>query len=202
MTRLSDEVSIRMEGHVLVNEYEDLAHVGDETKATVLMSKRNAIHNEHASIIIARGLANRDNGSVYTMHFGVGGATIDPLGQIIFAVPNTTGAADLNVPVYFEVVDDNLDAPAGNQMAVRHINGTLFSDVEIRCVIDKDEPFGQQAFDNVGINVNDETQFVFDEIGLKSEDGLLLTHITFSPIQKSANRIIEVVYTLRVRICE
>ena len=53
-----------------------------------------------------------------------------------------------------------------------------------------------------GFNINDASLFIFDEIGLKSQDGLLLTHITFSPIQKSANRIIEVVYTLRVRICE
>lgn len=202
MARLSDEIRIRIEGHVKIVEYENREDVGEEDKGKVLMSKRNAIHNENASIVIARGLANRENGSVYTMHFGTGGATIDPLGNISFATPNTTGAADLNVPVYFEVVDDTLDAPDGNQMAVRHVNGTLFSDVEIRCVIDKDEPFGQQAFDNVGFNINDDSEFVFDEIGLKSEDGLLITHITFSPIQKSANRIIEVVYTLRVRICE
>ena len=220
---LSDEMKIRMEGHVLIREYGDktglledrdieagdfpseaardhyMRHGGE---GVVVLDQRNAIHNEHASIVIARGLANRDNGSVFSMHFGSGGATIDPLGTIIFAVPNTVGAADLNNPTYFEVVDDNQGAPPGNQMAVRHVNGTLFSDVEIRCVIDKDEPFGQQAFDNVGFNINDDTLFVFDEIGLKSQDGLLLTHITFSPIQKSANRIIEVVYTLRVRICE
>lgn len=220
--QLSDQLNIRMEGHVLIREYGDKTgmledrgiEAGDfPTEAArdhymrhgngeVVLDQRNAIHNEHASIVIARGLANRDNGSVFSMHFGSGGATINPLGQIIFAVPNTVGAADLNNPTYFEVVDDNQGAPPGNQMAVRHVNGTLFSDVEIRCVIDKDEPFGQQAFDNVGFNINDDTLFVFDEIGLKSQDGLLLTHITFSPIQKSANRIIEVVYTLRVRICE
>ena len=221
--QLSDQINIRLEGHVLIREYDDVAGLEKDRnmecgssfateqlrdnymrngEGEVLLDQRNAIHDEHASIIIARGLANRDNGSVYSMHFGTGGATIDPLGNIIFATPNTIGAADLNVPVYFEVVDDTLSAPAGNQMAVRHINGTLFSDVEIRCVIDKDEPFGQQAFDNVGFNINDPSVCVFDEIGLKSQDGLLLTHITFSPIQKSANRIIEVVYTLRVRICE
>jgi len=202
MAKLSEEIKIRIEGHVKIVEYLSRDDIGAEDKGKVLLNKRNAIHNENASIVIARGLANRENGSVYTMHFGTGGATIDPLGNISFATPNTVGAADLNVPVYFEVVDDTLDAPDGNQMAVRHINGTLFSDVEIRCVIDKDEPFGQQAFDNVGFNINDDSQFVFDEIGLKSEDGLLITHITFSPIQKSANRIIEVVYSLRVRICE
>jgi hypothetical protein len=217
MTSLSDQINIRLEGHVLIRQYEsrsDLyvdrdmefstesarSHHMRNSKGVVLLDQRNAIHNEHASIIIARGLANRDNGSVYSMHFGSGGATIDPLGTIIYATPNTTGAADLNVPTYFEVVDDTRGAPSGNLMAVRHINGTLFSDVEIRCVIDKDEPFGQQAFDTNSFNINDDTLFVFDEIGLKSEDGLLLTHITFSPVQKSANRIVEVVYTLRVRI--
>ena len=216
-------MNISLEGHVLIRGYDDMSGLLEDRKmeceqsfanellrdkymrngqGEVLRDQRNAIHNEHASIILARGLANRDDGSVYSMHFGSGGATIDPLGDIIFATPNTVGAADLNVPTYFEVVDDTLGAPAGNQMAVRHVNGTLFSDVEIRCVIDKDEPFGQQAFDNVGFNINDASLFIFDEIGLKSQDGLLLTHITFSPIQKSANRIIEVVYTLRVRICE
>jgi hypothetical protein len=218
--RLSDEITCRIEGHLLARDYGDMADLLADReresscsdsqysvalrngKGRILLDQHNAVHDEHASIIIARGLANREFGSVYRMDFGTGGATIDPVGQVLFATPNTTGAADLNNPVYFEVVDDNLDAPPGNQMNVRHINGTLFSDVEIRCVIDKDEPFGQQAFDNVGFNINDDTEFVFDEIGLKSQDGLLITHVTFSPIQKSANRILEIVYTLRIRICD
>lgn len=202
MTQLSDEVKIKIQGHVKIYEYENETDVGDHSKGKVLLDKRNAIHNEHASIIIARGLAHRDDGYIYTMNFGTGGATIDPLGNIIYATPNTTGAADLNNPVYFEVVDDNSGAPAGNQLAVRHINGTLFSDVEVRCVIDKNEPFGQPAFDNIGTTNVNSSDFVFDEIALKSKDDLLLTHIVFSPIEKSANRIIEVVYTLRIRICE
>jgi len=199
--QLSEQINISIQGHVKIFEYEDPNGIGTDS-GKVLLDQRNAIHNEQASIIIARGLANRENGFVHTMHFGTGGATIDPLGNISYAIPNTTGAADLNTPVYFEVVDDNSGAPAGNQIAVRHINGTLFSDVEIRAVIDKNEPFGQPAFDNVGSTNINTSQFVFDEIGLKSKDNLLITHIVFSPIEKSANRIIEVVYTLRVRICE
>jgi len=202
MTSLSDEIKVKIEGHVKIVEYGDKCDVGDEEKGKILLNQRNAIHPEHASVIIARGLAHRDNGYVYTMWFGTGGATIDPLGNIIYATPNTTGAADLNTPVYFEVVDDNSGAPAGNSMSVRHINGTLFSDVEIRCVIDKNEPFGQAAFDNVGDTNINSSAFIFDEIGLKSKDDLLFTHIVFSPIEKSANRIIEVIYVLRIRICE
>lgn len=201
MSKFHEEFKIKIEGHVKIIEYKDKKDVGCEEKGRVLLNQRNAIHNEHASILLARAVANKDNGSIFTMNFGTGGATIDPLGNIIFADPNVTGAADLNTPVYFEVVDDTLGAPAGNQMAVRHINGTLFSDVEIRTVIDKNEPFGQAAADNIGTNVND-GDFVFDEIGLKTEDDLLVTHIVFAPIEKAANRILEVVYTLRFRIVE
>lgn len=195
MSNLADTMKIGLEGHLRILGYDE----GVE-EPVELLNKRNAIHREHASILLARAIANRENGSIYSMFFGTGGATIDPLGNITFATPNTTGSADLNVPVYFEVVDDNEGAPAGNQMAVRHTNGTLFSDVEIRCVIDKNEPFGQAAFDNLGTSNINSSNFVFDEIGLKTEDGLLITHVVFSPIEKSANRIIEVVYTLRITV--
>ncbi len=200
MNQKSEQMNVSVEGHVLIRAYASGADLKAKTNGKIVLNKRNAVHPEHASILIARAIANRENGSIYSMHFGTGGATVDPLGNITYATPNTTGAADLNNPVYFEVVDDNEGAPQGNQMAVRHINGTLFSDVEIRCVLDKNEPFGQPAFDNVGnINLND-SQFVFDEIGLKTEDGLLVTHITFSPVEKTASRILEIIYTLRISI--
>lgn len=195
MSNLADEMKIGIEGHLRILGYDE-----GVDEPVELLNKRNAIHREHASILLARAIANRENGSIYTMHFGTGGATIDPLGNITYATPNTSGSADLNIPAYFEVIDDNEGAPAGNQMAVRHTNGTLFSDVEIRCVIDKNEPFGQSAFDNLGTSNINSSNFVFDEIGLKTEDGLLITHVVFSPIEKSANRIIEVVYTLRITV--
>lgn len=200
MNKKSEQINVSVEGHVLIKAYANEKDLNEQTNGKIVLNKRNAVHPEHASILIARAIGNRENGSIYSMHFGTGGATVDPLGNITYATPNTTGAADLNNPVYFEVVDDNEGAPQGNQMAVRHMNGTLFADVEIRCVLDKNEPFGQPAFDNVGnINLND-SQFVFDEIGLKTEDGLLVTHITFSPVEKTASRILEIIYTLRISI--
>jgi len=196
MTQLTDHYNIGLEGHVHITSYD-----ANHNDAIVLLNKRNAIHREHASIVIAGALANRStDGSIYSMHFGTGGATVDPLGGITYASTNTTGAADLHVPVYFEIVDDTLGASSGNQMAVKHINGQLFSDVEVRAVIGQNEPFGQAATDTAsGSNINT-TQFVFDEIGLKTSSGLLFSHVIFSPIQKAASRVFEIVYTIRVTV--
>ena len=48
--------------------------------------------------------------------------------------------------------------------------------------------------------------FIFNELGLKSKgiagrnSGYLLSHIVFHPVQKSANRVIQIIYTLRIRV--
>lgn len=191
---MQDQLNISVEGHVKIMSYAD----NDRSDPIELLSKRNAIHKEHMSIALARALAGEDSGHVYSMHFGSGGATIDQSGSITYSDPNVIGAADLNVPAYHEVVDSTRGAPDGNTVGSRHVVGLLYTDVEIRCVLDKSEPFGQPAFDNTVTTV--EGDFVFDEIGLKTSDGLLMTHIVFAPITKSANRVIEVVYVLRIRI--
>lgn len=194
MSQMKDELRVNMEGHLRINGIEE------DGSTVELLNKRNAIHKEHASILIARGLGGRENGYIYSMHFGTGGSTIDPLGNITYASPNVVGAADLNQPVYFETVNDNQGGALGNQMAIRHLNGTSFTDVEIRCVIDRNEPYGQAVTDNGDASNINTSVFVFDEIGLKTSDGLLITHVVFSPIEKTANRIIEVIYTIRVAL--
>jgi hypothetical protein len=194
-----DEAKIKITGHVkiLAGDTEEDLLAG---RGEVVLDKFNAIHPENFSIMVARGIADRDNGTIYSMYFGSGGATVDPLGNVSYAAPNTTGVADLNTPVFFEVVNDRSGAPAGNQMSVRHITGTLFSDVEVLCLVAKNQPYGQPVSDNSsGLNLNT-SPFVFSEIGLKTQDNLLVTHVTFSPIEKSATRIWLVSYQLRIRI--
>lgn len=193
MTVFNDRMAVSIEGHVRITSTDP-----NGENEIVHLDRRNAVHSENMSIIIARAISDQPNGTIYSMYFGTGGATVDPLGNIVYADPNVTGAADLNTPVYFEVVDQNKGAPSGNQMSVRHINGTLFSDIEIRCVLDKNEPVGQQAFDNTTTSIS--STFTFNEIGLKNQEGLLLTHITFNPIEKSANRVFTVIYLLRIRV--
>jgi hypothetical protein len=195
-----DFLHVGIKGHVCIKAYDTLEDLNHQKNFDILLDKDNAVHKENASIMIARGVAHRANGSIFYMYFGNGGAVIDPLGNVVLNPPHVTGAADLYNPTYFEAVDDTQGAPDGNRMSVRHINGTQVSDADIRCVVAKNEPFGQQISDNVGsLDLNTE-QFAFNEIGLKTADNLLITHITFAPVLKDAQRIIEIIYTLRITV--
>lgn len=188
-----DPLNIVVEGHILIKSYSNL----DGSDEQIVLNKRNAVHSENMSLAIARALSGSQSGHLYSLAFGNGGSTVDNLENVTYSTPNTTGAADLHSPTYTEVVDPDRGAPVGNSAAALHISGTLYSDIEVRCVLDKTEPAGQDALDSGSSLAG---SFVFDEIGLKSDDGLLLTHAVFSPVQKSANRVFEVVYTLRIRI--
>lgn len=198
--RSHDSCQVKIQGHVKILGFDTQEDFAEKKNYSVLLDKRNAVHRENASILIARGITHRANGTIYYMAFGNGGATIDPLGNVVLNPPNVVGAADLYNQTYEEAVDDSEGAPDGNFMAVRHINGSLYSDADIHCVIGKNEPFGQLPQDNVGdVDLNTEN-FSFNEIGLKTADNLLITHITFTPVLKNAQRIIEVVYTLRISV--
>ena len=82
-----------------------------------------------------------------------------------------------------------------NNTQVIHEGGTTYSDVIITCTLDYSEPAGQDALDDTA---DQEGDYVFDEIGLVSQQGRLLTHLIFHPVQKSGNRKIQVVYTVRI----
>jgi hypothetical protein len=185
-------------GHVMIRDYS----TGD-----ILVDAVNSIHYEHMSLVLARSLANRPDGNIHEMHFGNGGSIVNGTGAITYFPPNVLGPnADLYNPTYFKIVNDqspmNL-APAKNYIEVRHIVNTVYSDVIITCTLDYSEPAGQEAFDDA---TDLEGNFIFDEIGLKCFDptpgnGLLLSHVIFSPVQKSLNRVIEIQYTIRIAMC-
>lgn len=170
----------------------------------IIINKRNAIHYENMSIALAESIANSGQGFIYEMVFGNGATTVDPTGIITYLTPNSTGInASLYNQTYSKVVDDrsvaNLD-PVRNKVETRHVTGTNYTDVFITCLLDYGEPAGQEAFDNI---TNNESDFVFDELGLRSYSttgqSRLLTHVIFHPVQKSLNRLIQVDYTVRVQ---
>jgi hypothetical protein len=190
-----DTTGVHIEGHIKIS---------DPISGEVYVNKRNAIHYENISIALAQSIANSGSGSIYQMAFGNGGTAVDPTGIITYLTPNSSGNnASLYNQTYVKVVDDrstnNVD-PNRNFVETRHVTGTNYSDVLITCLLDSGEPADQQAYDNT---TNNESAYVFDELGLKSYsatgDSLLLTHVIFHPVQKSLNRLIQVDYTVRIQ---
>ena len=194
---MKDNSGILVQGHI---------KIFDPETQKVYIDKRNAIHYENMSIALAESLANEGKGFIERMSFGNGGTSVDPTGIITYLTPNSTGTnATLYNETYSKVVDDssaeNTD-PARNKMEIRHLSGTNYTDILVSCLLDYGEPEGQQAFDTA---TNQDNQFVFDELGLRSYSGdpatpgSLITHVIFHPVQKSLNRLIQIDYTVRVQ---
>jgi hypothetical protein len=190
-----DLTGIHVEGHI---------KIWNPESEEIYVNKRNAIHYENISIALADSIANSGQGFIYEMAFGNGGTAVDPTGIITYLTPNSTGTnASLYNQTYTKVVDDrsvsNLD-PTRNYIETRHVTGVNYTDVFITCLLDYGEPNGQSAFDNSNDNENN---FVFDELGLKSYSSTgnsrLLTHVIFHPVQKSLNRLIQIDYTVRIQ---
>ena len=195
---IETSIKIGMMGHL---------KIWDPESGDVFINKKNKINFENMSRCIANRLANNDNFSIYEMHFGNGGTTVSGTGVVTYKAPNVNITTDdLYNKTYYKVIDandtvNNLD-PANNFMVVSHVTGTTYTDVITTCTLDYAEPTGQDVVDN---STDMEATYIFDELGLKSKAatlgaGLLLTHVVFHPVQKSANRLIQVVYTLRIRV--
>lgn len=176
----------------------------DPSSHEMFYNGHNAIHYENMSKALVYGITNSNKGFIYKMVFGNGGATVDSTGIITYLSPNTAGSnAGLYNQTYSKIVDANSNNnrdPSKNYTQFRHVTGANYSDVFISCLLDYGEPEQQLAFDN-GTNL--ESSYIFDELGLVSydsneDDQLLLTHVTFHPVLKSLNRLIQIDYTVRI----
>lgn len=190
-------------------QIEGFVKIFDPVTGEVFVDKKNAIHYENISVAIAQTLSNRGVGTIYKMAFGNGGSSVDSTGIITYLPPNTTGEnASLYNQTYAKVVDDtnilNFN-PTRNKMTVAHSAGKVYTDIIVQCLLDYNEPPGQDAFDNATYS---DATYVFDELGLLAYKGTdnagteltkLITHVIFHPVQKSLNRQIQIDYTVRIQ---
>lgn len=187
-----DSLNLKVEGHVLIKD----ADTGE-----IILKRRNAIHKENMSYAIASCLTNSLNstgleGFVYQLAFGNGGVVVDSTGNVVYKDTRTVTITDsLYNQTYQKVVDNSFDDDNDNNTKVVHETGTTYSDIVVTCTLDYSEPAGQDALDNT---VDLEGEFVFDEMGLVSQQGRLLTHLIFHPVQKSSNRKFQIIYTVRI----
>ena len=178
----------KIKGHVLVK---------DKNTNEVLVDKFNAVHPQNMAKVIARGLANEPNQQIFQIALGNGGTYIDSTQSIVYNSPNIIGqSADLYNVTYTEVVDDaNSGVGVGNSVISQAAPSPDISSLVICTIqLSANEPAGQNTTDagadgvstsgtTVGAKKN---AFTFDELGLKTVDGLLLSHIVFNPIEKNA----------------
>lgn len=192
---------LKADGHVLIKD----ADTGE-----VILDKKNAIHLENVSEAIALTLSHRGYGQFNRMVFGNGASTVSGTGAITYFPANVTGQdATLYNPTYTtKIIDDNNQAnltTTTNYMEVNHTAGNTYTDIVIHAFLDYDEPSGQDAFDDTS---STDGTYVFDELGIMSypQNGVgssrLLTHCIFSPIQKSLNRSLNIVYTIRIYLAQ
>ena len=196
------ELKAQIKGHVLVK---------DKNSGECLLDKMNAVHSKNMAVTIARGLSGQlpdsttglRTSQIFKIKLGNGGSNVDSLGIITFNSPNVTGTnADLYSPTYSEILDESqASTPAENSVTFQESPDANSTSTIVICTatIAADEPLGQDVTDTE-LNASINSAYAFDELGLFTSDGLLLTHIVFSPILKTANRELVITYTLTITV--
>lgn len=201
-TTPDDNAGINVSGHILIRD----AETGEE-----LVNKRNAIHYGNMANTVAQLLAN-DTSTPYIhyMAFGNGATSVDTAGRVVYKTPRVTEAlesgANLYSRTYFKVVSNTSENQQQDQNRIDVIPGVSYTDLKVTCTLGFGEPSGQDIFDS---SINNDGDYVFDELALftypsdttkEIDSSNMLTHVIFHPVQKSTNRIIEIVYTVRIQL--
>ena len=172
-----------VKGHVLITD------ITDPENVSIVVDKSNAIHPENMSQAIAYALANSQDslgvslGAISEMRFGNGGTVVLSTGRVTYKTPRISSFGGLYSETYVKKINANVNAGVEteyNNVSTVHI------------------PSDQ----NVSSTTDMEGNYVFDELGLYTDgdSGMALSHIIFHPVEKSANRILQIKYTVRVQL--
>ncbi len=193
-----DVAGINVSGHILIRDKE----TGEE-----LVNKRNAIHYGNMANMIANALNNAQGAYIHYMAFGNGATSVDTAGRVVYKTPRVSEAfesgANLYSRTYYKIVSANTSTDK-----IQVIPGPSYTDIKVTCTLGYDEPIDQETFDDSTTNEGD---YIFDELALFSypsdpsnetpiNSSRMLTHVVFHPVQKSQNRIIEIIYTVRIQL--
>jgi len=197
--RVTSVGKIKFENIVDVFSYETLEDAKSNINGEQILHTHNDIHPENMSYLLGSAIMVEQNNQLWTLALGNGGSQTDNIGRTIILPPNTIGR---NISLYNEtyskaisnvnIANNDIE---NNNITLEHIIGNNYTDVIVRCTLNRYEPTGQETIDTVTPSSN---QYIFDEIGLVDRLGFLVAHTTFNPIQKSANRVIVVVYRVRI----
>lgn len=195
MQRLEENQNTKVAGHIKIL---------DPETGEVFVDKRNAINYENMSIALAYSLAGLTSGdgvtgdpySILQLGFGNGGVNVTGTGNLSYRATNTsTVSGQLYNQTYVKNVDHSQTEDTENNIVISHVGGNNYSDIIITCTLGYNEPSDQDEFDTAVDNNGD---YIFDELGIRLQTGEYISHVIFHPVQKSANRKIQVIYTVRI----
>jgi hypothetical protein len=188
---MQENVNVKIKGRCRIQDIES---------EEIIRDQHNDVHPQNMALVIARALSRDANGHIFKMCFGNGGTFYTSSGLLVYRPPNTIGSADLYNETYSVNVDDqSVGTPESNSVVSSPSpNPSITSNIRIIAQLNANEPSEQSSSDN--ITTNPEAPYIFDEIGLKTEDGLLLTHLTFNPTEKTGNRAFRIIYDLTVSV--
>jgi hypothetical protein len=178
----------------------------------LLLEKKNAVHYGNMAYIVAQALTGNTNAQLYYMAFGNGATSVDTTGRIVYKPPRVTESYEAGANLYSRTYYKRIDSDNGDdQTGIVVVPGASYSDIKVTCTLNYNEPTEQLGAEPFDTSLDNNGLYVFDEMALFTkptdlndtspiDTSTMLTHVIFHPVQKSLNRIIEVVYTLRVQL--
>ena len=190
-----DNAGLNMNGHIIIRDKE----TGEE-----IINKRNAIHYGNMARIVAQALNNTADSYINFIAFGNGGPSVASSGgKVIYRSPRVSESYEASASLYNKTYHKDVHgAQADDDNKIEIITGASYTDIKMTVTLGYSEPSGQDVFDSSTTNTGD---FIFDEMGVFTNatdfnNSEMLTHVIFHPVQKSQNRVIEIIYTIRVQL--
>jgi hypothetical protein len=195
----NETAGINVEGHVLIR---------DKETGETLLNQRNAIHYGNMANLIANALNNGSGAYIQYMAFGNGGTSVDTTGKVLYKTPRVSEAFESGANLYSRTYYKTINTTNNELDKIDIIAGPSYTDIKMTCTLGYDEPADQDLFDSSTTNEGD---YIFDEMSIFSypsdpsnevpiNSSTMLTHVIFHPVQKSQNRIIEIIYTIRIQL--
>ena len=195
----NETAGINVEGHVLIR---------DKETGETLLNQRNAIHYGNMANLIANALNNGSGAYIQYMAFGNGGTSVDTTGKVLYKTPRVSEAFESGANLYSRTYYKTINTTNNELDKIDIIAGPSYTDIKMTCTLGYDEPADQDLFDSSTTNDGD---YIFDEMSIFSypsdpsnvipiNTSTMLTHVIFHPVQKSQNRIIEIIYTIRIQL--
>ena len=195
----NETAGINVEGHVLIR---------DKETGETLLNQRNAIHYGNMANLIANALNNGSGAYIQYMAFGNGGTSVDTTGKVLYKTPRVSEAFESGANLYSRTYYKTINTVNNELDKIDIIAGPSYTDIKMTCTLGYDEPADQDLFDSSTTNEGD---YIFDEMSIFSypsdpanqvpiNTSTMLTHVIFHPVQKSQNRIIEIIYTIRLQL--